>query len=222
MSKLRKARRLIQTTMLEAAADDRRVRLPVGLVDYAALAAATHALVCELTGRDGYGDCLSYACLGAAWLNRHTDQPHALAGGRFVANLDAPGLAGCSFTHFWVMRGRPGAWHYIDLASRHNGRFVADGLRKRRKLDERSAALAASLSMPWYAGPGGDPEARWHYALDGGESRHAQAEYHRVGAGSARDSYIAWLDDLLAGAHTGGGSRPGFLPGLVPATEGVA
>ena len=138
-------------------------------VDYRRLADAVHESVCAMTGDDGSTWCLTYAILGADWLNRWTGVPHALVGGKLAALLGDEDRTTALFEHFWIMRGVPGAWTHIDLATRHNATLVGKGL---------PSVDTSRFAVPFYVGDGSDIADRWIYYVQNEPSQFAQSQRH--------------------------------------------
>jgi hypothetical protein len=143
-------------------------------VDYPKLAEAVHRTVCSYTGTDGCGDCMTYAIVACAWLNRITRIPHALAGGHFVSSVK--GVGEIHYDHFWIMRGGVGNWTYLDFATRHNSTLIRKGFAKARPGEVLAPdAIDPGLDVPYYVGDGeGQP---WKYLIITEDTLHAQAEY---------------------------------------------
>lgn len=149
----------------------------VSTVDYAALAEAIHTTVLSYTGTDGCRDCLTYAIVGCAWLNRITKTPHALAGGHFVSSVK--GVGEVHYEHFWIMRGAIGNWTYLDFATRHNATIIRNEFAKTRPDEALAAdAIDPGVDVPFYVGNAED--LPWKYLILEESSRFAQREYEHV------------------------------------------
>lgn len=144
-------------------------------VDYAALAEAVHRSVCSYTGTDGSGDCLTYAIVGCAWLNRHTLIPHALGGGYFGTTLKEVGPV--FFEHYWIMSGAIGKWTYLDFSTRHNPALIRRGIAKSQPslILPPDAFDEAAIGIPFYVGDA--TGLQWEYELRTELSLNAHQQY---------------------------------------------
>lgn len=153
-------------------------------VDYPKLAEAVHKVVCGVTKDDGSRWCLDYASIGCAWLNAHSGQAHALAGGQVAIHLTKYKSPVVAFEHFWIMRGVPGHWTHIDFATRHNPAILlrnkaAGGADVADKLTTDNFN-ADKLGVPFYVGDGADVKATWEYIVVSEATQYANGEYRRL------------------------------------------
>lgn len=143
-------------------------------VTTAKLADGVHKAVCLLTKSDGYSDCLLYAMLSCAWLNKHGGGNFGMAGGKVSVSLegqDKPAI----FDHFWVMSKMVNnKWLYVDFATRHIGRTITNGLSKLGV----EAKIPDSFQMPFLYGY--NHNLPWSYLITNDDTMHAQTEYSIV------------------------------------------